>query len=256
MHVDRTRAGLLPTRARPFAACSATTIVLLMTLLAGSTASATVGSPVNAGRVVVTDASVSSRELTQGRSATQFTLRLPPGAGCPGDSANDQWRVQSFIVPSTDDPGALRYAEVAPAGDGRYALYDVFTAPFVHILTDANSGPGRPGVISPLPALSFAVFPPGTLPAGRYRIGIACTLFRETAKYWDTEIVITQSPGDEPGQLTWRLAAVPAVIASSDQGSNQWLLPSVGVLGAAALGLLLWRRSTHTSTTPLSKEPQ
>ena len=66
------------------------------------------------------------RPFTEGTHESAFSLRLPRGATCPGDSMNDDWRVQSFVVPSTDDPGALRYMVTGPEGpenDARVAIY-------------------------------------------------------------------------------------------------------------------------------------
>jgi hypothetical protein len=232
--------------------------------------SATIDAPVRSGDVVVVSSTDGSHELTHGGSATKFSLRLPPGAACPGDSANDQWRVQSFVVPATDDPSTFKYTSVAPAGDGRYALYDVQTHPLINSLTQENLAPGQPGVIPAIPPLSFAVFPPGTLPSGTYRVGIACTLFRATAKYWDTQLVLTATPSDKPGQLEWRLASVPATaINDSSNGSSLWIVAAVaaGVAVAGALGWFFWRpstrkaRNTRTNRNPrknitLSKEPR
>ena len=215
--------------------------------------------PIDSGTVEPVDTGDQSKEILEGRSATEFFLRLPEGAACPGDSLHDQWRVQSFIVPAVDDPGSIDYGVVGPTGEGQYALYDVDTRPFTDVLTRQNLRAGEPGVISEVPALSFAVFPPGTLPSGRYRIGIACTFFRSTADYWDTEIVVTTSPDDEPGQLVWRLADAPAYSAPADDTQNNWLFPVVGGLGAAvavALGWAFWRRSIRRVATPVRVTPR
>jgi hypothetical protein len=249
---------------------AATTIVGVASSFGVPITSASVDAPVRSGDVVVVSSSDGSHELTHGGSATKFSLRLPAGAACPGDSANDQWRVQSFVVPATDDPSIFKYTSVAPAGDGRYALYDVETHPLINNLTQENLAPGQPGVIPAIPPLSFAVFPPGTLPSGTYRVGIACTLFRATAKYWDTQLVLTATPSDKPGQLVWRLASVPATAVNDpSNGSSVWIIVAVAAGGAlaAALGWFFWRsssrntRTTSTKTNPrknitFSKEPR
>lgn len=246
--------------ARPITRCILVLVTIVFSggstaLLFGTTALATTTSPVDAGDVVVVDASNPLKELDHGGSATKFTLRLPADASCPGDSENDQWRVQSFLVPATDDPGALHYGEIAPEGDGLWALYSLDTHAFVHILTLANSQPGLPGRIETLPAFSFVLFPPGTLPDGHYRLGIACTLFRATAKYWDTELILTTSPDDQPGQLVWRVAGANADAPRSSAGSSdgRWAVVGVGVLGVAALIFVLRLRADRRSR-PLLKE--
>jgi hypothetical protein len=241
-------------------------VALLVTIVAsicgslvsilGATAHASVSAPVRAGDLIIVEADNPLKELTRGGSATKFTLRLAAEESCPGDSANDQWRIQSFLIPAADDPVALSYGEQGPDGDGRWPLYDLATHPFVHILTLPNTQVGLPGRIDAMPVFSFVLFPPGTLPDGHYRLGIACTYFRETAKYWDTELVLTTSPDDEPGQLDWRLANAPDT-AENDNGSGSsttlWLVLGAGVLGAVALTFILWQRSARR-TTPLLKE--
>lgn len=212
-------------------------------------ASATTVEPVRSGDAVIVDGNDGSQELTHGQSATQFSLRLPPGAACPGDSANDQWRFQSFMVPASDTPETLHYNVAGPDGPGQYSLFQVSTTPLVDVLTNQNAGPGEPGVIPALPPLSFAAFPSGVLPAGTYRIGIACTLSRRTADYWDTEVVITSSPSDKPSQFVWRLATAPASVNVSHPGSRGWLLPvGLAVLGAVGLAGYLLKRHGRNST--------
>lgn len=223
-------------------------MVALASWLGANSASAAAVQPVRSGDAVVVDSGDGSRQLTHGQSATQFSLRLPPGAACPGDSANDQWRFQSFVVPASDTPDTLHYNVAGPDGPGQFALFQVSTSPLVDVLTNQNAGPGEPGVIPALPPLSFAAFPPGLLPAGTYRLGIACTLSRQTANYWDTEIVITSSPSDKPSQFVWRLASAPASVNDSHPGSGARLLPvSLAVLGAAGLAWYLLKRLGRSS---------
>ena len=224
-------------------ALSAILMAAVASWLGANSASAATIQPVRSGEAVVVDGNDGSRELTHGQSATQFSLRLPAGAACPGDSANDQWRFQSFMVPASAAPDTLHYNVAGPDGPGQFALFQVSTSPLVDVLTNQNAGPGEPGVIPALPPLSFAAFPPDVLAAGTYRIGIACTLSRQTADYWDTEIVITASPSDKPSQFVWRLATAPASVNDSHPGSSAWLLPvGLVVLGAAALAWYLLKR--------------
>jgi len=56
-----------------------------------------------------------------GNSSTSFTLRLPSGAACGGDSAHDGYRVQSYIVPSGIDPSTLTFNSSGPVPAGRGA---------------------------------------------------------------------------------------------------------------------------------------
>jgi hypothetical protein len=96
--------------------------------------------------------------------------------------------------------------------------------------------------------MNFAGFvPKGSLTPGEYRVGIACTWFGATGKYWDTEIILTADDGDEPAGLTWRLANAPdTALASSDDGGFPWIYLAIGAVVIAALGWFLVQRAQRT----------
>jgi hypothetical protein len=225
------------------------------------------------GDVEIVDPDRRGVQVPRGGSSTAFTLEAPGAAECPGDSEHDSWRVQTFMVRADVDPGTIVYA-IGPTGEGQYAVYDKFTEPYVDRNTVPNPEAGLPARVDALPTMNFAVFPPGLLADGTYRIGIACSYFGATANYWDTEIIITSSPDDEPAQFVWRLAGAPAIAPESSQSSRLWLVPVAA--GVSGLGWFAWNRSrrtvrsTHTASTTrnpsntrnaqetvsLSKEPQ
>ncbi len=219
------------------------------------TVRATVDAPLDAGEILIVDANNRDRSIDEGDSNMVFSVRVPDGATCPGDSANDDWRVQSFVIPATMDPGALEYRALRPIGENLHALYGADTRPYIQAFLGQNSTPGQPGQILEAPPLSFAVFPAGMLPAGRYRIGVACTYFRDTAKYWDTEIELIDDSSVQPGAFRWRLATADAAssadAAAGDSGGSPWTAISVAALvgGAAVLAVLFRSRSR-----PRSKE--
>lgn len=214
--------------------------------------------PRDAGSVVVIDPQ--QRPLAEGASATLFSLDLPDGAACPGDSASEDWRVQGFMIPVDDDPGAIQYGVIGPEGD-QFPLFAFDSRPFAHQLTQVAAQPGDPGVIPALPALTFGVFTPGDVPPGTYRIGVACTFFRQTVDYWDTEIVIELDPSDELAGFRWRVPGAPdGAIDATDTGGgvSRWLLLAGVLAGAAALLALAGvvsgrRRPASTETTPHSQ---
>jgi LPXTG-motif cell wall-anchored protein len=190
----------------------------------------------------------------EGGSSTQFTLDLPDGASCPGDSANDGYRVQSYMVPSTVDPEAITFNGLGPTPvvygsypDFRETLFDVDTNSFASVQTADAEAPGEPGPIINLPFFSFGVYSPGDLPAGRYHVGLACTLLNEIVTLWDTEIEVTGSPDDAPAQVSWR------VIGAAGGEGGRSSSPALPVAGAAALALaalfLVRRRQSHPFTT-------
>lgn len=223
-------------------------LVGAMTLLAlAAPPSVAAASGANAGRVeVVSSADVGALPRNGGGSRTPFSLRLPSGSSCPGDSANDGYRVQSFIVPAAADVSTLTYRSVSPQVPGGYALYDVVTNPFIQAQTADARSPGQPGLIISIPNFSFAVFPPGHLPSGRYHVGIACSLHNDTVRYWATDLVVTTTPDDQPAHFRWRVADAPV---TRRRGPSALALAGVAaVAGAAAVAL--WRRRS-TGVTPL-----
>lgn len=235
---------------------------MTLALQVTAAASAQDAEVVDAGSVVVVDGIDRTVELSGGGSGIVFSLRTPEGATCPGDSATDQWRVSSFVIPGDDDPAELSIGPISPDAEGQWALYAVNTRPYINAALqqkiDGASGPAR---ILEHPDLSFAVFPPGTLPGGEYTIGIACSLLGDVFKFWDTRIVITDDPEDEPGQMTWRVAAgevgadAPVgVTENSGRGLGFWLIVAGAAVGAVAFIGSLRRPSTPTSTEPSAGE--
>lgn len=238
-------------RLRPIVACS----VAGLALAAPAAATPPTRPPVPtaaAGQAAVVSASNANQTLTEGGSTTVFTLRLPDDATCPGDSANDQWRVQSFVVPAGVNPATLAYDDIGPSGEHQFGLYDVDQWPYVDVLLQQNDAPDQPGRISPVPPLSFAVLPPGSLPPGDYRIGLACTYFeRATARYWETTIAVDVDPGDAPGRLHWRVVdPAPTFSSGSGRPLSRWITGAVAVGALGALAASILRRRRHEQHVP------
>lgn len=243
-----------PTSNRRLAVLAAVVIMTTVGSTARPAVAGTVDDPIDAGDLTIVDASDPGTQLNHGNAKTEFTVRLPAGTVCPGDSANDQWRTQSFVIPAADDPTTIHYGAIGPepVGEAGYALFRVDTVPYVHELLQRNPSAGQPGQIPAFPIFSFEVVAGESLPNGTYRVGIACSYFGATAMYWDTEILVSDSSN---GQFNWRLPTAPADVGGSDGGSRPWLAVALGGaagLGVAALGWLLWRR--RPPAPALSKE--
>jgi hypothetical protein len=199
------------------------------------------------GDVSVRNGTDPQRALDAGGSLTPFVTDLPKGAACPGDSANDDYRVQTFIVPASDDPGSLSYESVKPAGDGRWAINNVFGTRLVHLATEMNSNAGTPGLIPELPQMNLSRISPGSLADGRYHLGVACTLGDATVRYWDTDLEITTDPVDQPGQIRWAVVGSMAPAAGS---GFDWTRVALVLLGLAlttvvAIGISIRRHASR-----------
>jgi hypothetical protein len=105
-----------------------------------------------------------------GTSANTFTAVPPAPSFCPGDAVAG-YRLNSFVTPVSNDPATLVYNSNGPIGTNTYPLVDQFGTPFVA----QNPGLGD-GLVTGVPAFSWAPFAGAGLPAGNYFIGIACTL--------------------------------------------------------------------------------
>ena len=170
-----------------------------------------------AGDVSLVDADRRGAVLSKGGSTTEFSLSLPGKATCPGDSRNDNWRVQTFIVPADVDPGSIQYGPNGPTGTHQWAFHDTVTSPVIEGLLVPNEQPGAEARVDTFPPMSFRVFPVGEIPPGSYRAGAACTWFGATGPYWDTEMVFADDPSDEPGRLSW---VVPGAAEAAGGGSS------------------------------------
>lgn len=237
--------------------------MITRTLLAATAVLVLASPPTGAQEVEVATARIVDQAGSPqrgGGSLDAFTLQLPTDASCPGDSADEGYRVNSYMVPAAEAPEAVTYDGLGPTPKvhGRYEgfrqpLYDVGSAFFVSALTADADQPGAPGQILQPPLFDFGVYAPGDLPAGTYRVGIACTLLNEVARVWDAELRVVEDPTDEPAGIRWE--AVGVVGDPADGGSGPGL-PLTVALGAAVGGaaLVLNRRRRAPARTRASRE--
>jgi hypothetical protein len=192
----------------------------------------------DAGAVTLVAGPGSSHALSAGGSNTNFSLKLPAGAACPGDSANDNYRLQSFFVPAATNLDVLRYKFMGPDTSPGDPLIDLGTHPYTQRLTDPNQTPGLPGRIPVLPDFSFVAYTPGYYAPGRYHIGVACTLYNVTKRYWVTDVVVVAAPADKPAGIRWSHADRTANPSSSSPSSSHLALV-LGVIGGAVLAVVV-----------------
>ncbi len=161
-----------------------------------------------------TDNGVATTSPNSGTSGTNFTIGLGANPACPGDSATGGYRIQSFMIPaSADIDSTLTFGSNGPtavSGEFRQPLFDASSSPYVNKLTDLAVPPATTGGISGLPQFNWgSVFTPGQVPAGQYKIGIACTLGAagpsQLQSYWARTVTVaaTGVGSGGPAQFTW-----------------------------------------------------
>ena len=188
--------------------------------------------------VVAGDGPNAGKQISDGKGSTSFSFILQGKSECQGDSAEGNYRIQSFIVPQTVDPKSLTFESTKPAGVGNWALYDVNTRPYVQDLTSVAVAPGKPGRIDSIPQLSFAVFPPGTLAPGLYKMGIACSLMNDATRIWETTIEITEDLNDSPANIRW---TVIGGVTAEGGSTNPVPLLALGVVSVALAFFLSYK---------------
>lgn len=174
--------------------------------------------------------------MSSGTSAQSFTLRLPSGAACGGDSANDGYRVQSYMVPASIDPSTLQFTASGPTIPSnpsafQQPLYTTGFSPYVDAQTaNASPSPG-PGPIINIPDFTHAVWAPGDIAPGAYNIGIACTQGpagpTQMKEFWNVTKTFAANGGDGAANVSWSVGAVAAAPTLSS------VTPGEGTLTAA-----------------------
>ncbi len=169
------------------------------------------------GSAQVTNPS-NGQPLAAGGSQTDFTLKLPSGAACSGDTATGGYHVQSYMVPSTVDPSTVTYDAQGPSpqhynsgGEFRMPLWIAGAQQsYVNAATNVTDG-----VIINIPSFDFAVYSPGDIPAGTYNVGISCTNNQNVLdKFWNTQMTFVADAADSPAQVTWT-ASTPATTTTT-----------------------------------------
>lgn len=185
----------------------------LSPLMASPAAAAPPAGPSDQGTASVRTAG-GGAALASGDSATNWTLRLPSGASCAGDNS-EGFRVQGFLVSQAVDLSTLAFNSFGPtpytvgsATNTRVPLFDTTGTPYFAFPAPAAS-PGGPGAVINIPDFNYTQQAPGDIPAGVYKLGLACVNGGAIQEYWDT-LVTVSTPGGGPAQFNWAQGAVAA----------------------------------------------
>lgn len=218
---DAVRRRVARDLARVGAACCALMVgVSALTYLDGGDAAFAAATNAGTFQLVGTADSASSGEvLTTGGSATAFAIDLPDGAACTGDTTNDSYRVQTYMVPGSTDPATITFSSTGLTSPGqganlRQPLYDTNRTKVINRNTAPKDAPGQGGLIVGLPGFDYTVYQSGkttAVPPGTYNIGVACTLGPagpdQLDKFWNLQITIAADENDQPSGFTWTVVA-------------------------------------------------
>jgi hypothetical protein len=189
-----------------------------------------------------------------GGSGDNFTVNLPSGAACPGDTTSGGYLIDSYFVPQSTDVTSLSFTGGFPSTG--YALYNSTNN---HPFEAANTNSGT-GQIAGIPqTLQFGAQVTRNHPtkatllagSGVWEVGIACDLNGVLTSYWNTEVTFTASNTD-PGGFTWAdVPGAPTPVPSTPEVPYALVLP---FLAAAIVGgsVLVRRRRAHgNAATPV-----
>jgi len=240
----------------------ATAAVMAIGLLVAATPTvpdAQVAGDVGDARLVQFDGAL----VNSGDESTRFFIVLPDRATCPGDSANDQWRTHTFLVPENDDVMALWFGSSGPEPpweNDRYPMFNVTNGlPLAQMMLQRNDVAGQPGIVEQSVETSFSDHAENGIVSGRYRLGVACGYFRQTTQYWDLLVDITAEGSGADGGLRWQVVeGEGATVPSPPFDTSKWIGRAFIVAGAlVVLWLVITRRTSSTTSNqphPLAKE--
>ena len=244
---------------RPRRDVLAVALLLAATVLAAPPVAAQVEPPnsdfdVEQRALLVVDAP--GNALDSGDGLTPFTIELEGEDECPGDSTHDDYRVDSYMVPVAVDPTELDFSGLGPHPP-EFRAYESFQMPlqttagngFAAELTGDSAEAGGPGPIRDVPPFDFHVYVPtpgidhweGGVPAGTYRLGLACTFAGRITNLWETTIEVSDDPADQPVGMRWSVTGPQPRDLETAPGEPTALvvgLVGFGVVAAIAAFLL------------------
>jgi hypothetical protein len=145
-------------------------------------------------------------ETTSGDSSTPFRMSLVAGSNaCPGDTASGGYRWQSFFVAATVDAGTLTYDFSGPVAPAGASLAKPLRSSTNKVIVNEATAPTSGNVLIGNYTYSFSAltFLPGGVPAGVYKVGVACTLAGDTKSFWQGFVTVSGNPT----AFTWAFAA-------------------------------------------------
>jgi hypothetical protein len=166
--------------------------------------------------------------LSGGGSSTPFSLLLPKGAACPGDTATHQFHVDSYVLPASVSPSSVHFRAGWPIGA---RPLDVSGAgPYFAQSTFRDSA----RVPAP-PVFTWARYARLSLiKSGTYNIGIMCSDANDDpTTYWNTRVDF-RADATDPHHLRWVVAGADVPHRSA---SNLGLIAGLAIAGCVLVAL-------------------
>jgi hypothetical protein len=124
-----------------------------------------------------------------GTRTSTWGITLPPAASCPGDSATGNYLWYGYIVANNVDASQLTWAGGSPASAASpAAVVQPLYGPAGQVV--GQTAIGSPAAVTIAgTAIDLSVYPANFIPAGLYKVGVACVLAGNTTEaLWQSTI--------------------------------------------------------------------
>jgi hypothetical protein len=176
----------------------------------------------------------------------------PAPALCPGDSASDGYRVQTFIVTAGTDPATLTYdsnGPVLPAG-GAGVAFPLVSATGINQVNRTTAV--NTGQIVTTPPINLGVYGSSLLPDGAYSIGYACSLSGQTEAFWASEITVTGSSFATTTTTTTTTTVADTTTTTTVAGETTTTTTTTTTVAGGTTTTTVAGGSTNATVTPSS----
>jgi len=166
-----------------------------------------------------------------GTRTSTWGMTLPGGAACAGDTATGNYTWSSFIVASNVDASQLTWAGGSPASAANpTAVVQPLFAGGTPI-TVQNTGFPTPAVTVAGTQFDLATYPPNFVPAGQYKVGVACVLGGNTTEaFWQNTInIAVNGSGVITGYSPFAVPGAPTlstVVAANNSLTGTFTAPA------------------------------
>jgi hypothetical protein len=203
------------------------------------------------GKVVIVDPNTDT-PVHAGGSRTPFALVLPKAAACPGDTAHQEYNIDSFVEPAGTNVAKVYFRGGFPQGAQGTVLGDTAGDPYMAENTVENTG-----AIPALPIFTWAGYShqPNLVSLGTYEIGLICADRHGygTSTYWSAHVHFTLTSSD-PGGFTWTVVDPPkATTSSSDTKTIAGF--SIAVIVIGGFGYFFLSNRARSSNRAAKRRP-